>query len=201
MSGTTSVPPPVFGPQGYQAPPESDILEGALEDINAAFGGALNIDDATGAPELRTPQGQLATTEAAVIGDLNAQVLAVVNGVDPALSSGRMQDAIGRIYFIERNPAVPTTVPVYCSGLPNTPIPAGTPLGADDGNIYVSLTAATIGAASNVTIQFACLVTGPIACPAGTLHKMQRIIPGWESPTASASPTAPNGSIGNRSSP
>lgn len=181
MSGTTSVPSPSLTAQGYQTPAESAIVEGALTDINACFGGVLNIEDNSGNPELRTPQGQLATTEAAVIGDQNAQMLLILNGVDPALSTGRMQDGIGRIYFIERFPATPTTVPVFCQGLPNTPIPMGTPLGNDDGNLYVSIADGEIDATSSTTIQFACLTTGPIACPEGTLHKMQRIIPGWDS--------------------
>ena len=35
----TSVPPPTFGPKGFIAPSEADILAGVQADINAAFGG------------------------------------------------------------------------------------------------------------------------------------------------------------------
>src|SRR5258708_7296497 len=99
---TTNVPPLTFGPTGFVAGDGMDILGGGQADQAAAFGGNLN-------PALTTPQGQLAQSEAAIIGDANAQFLALANGVDPAFSSGRLQDAIGRIYFLERIPAQATT--------------------------------------------------------------------------------------------
>ena len=92
MSFTTNVPPPAFGNTGFVAPAESAILAGVQADWNSAFGGYLN-------PALETAQGQLATSEAAVIGQANAQFLALANGVDPAYASGRLQDAkIGRAH-------------------------------------------------------------------------------------------------------
>lgn len=180
MSGTTSVPSPTFGPTGFVAPPESDILQGVLEDMNAAFGGDLVIADANGNPEVRTPQGQLASSIAASIGDQNDQMLALFNGVDPALATGRMQDAIGRIYYIERMPARATVVSVVCIGAEGTSIPAGTPLGADDGLTYYASSGGTIGADERLVTDFVCSVTGPVACPAGALHKMMQLIPGWD---------------------
>jgi Baseplate J-like protein len=179
--GTTSVPPAVLTPIGYVAPPEQDILVGVLDDLNAAFGGDLTIQDINGNPEERTPQGQLATSETAVIGDANAVLLSVVNGVDPALSTGRMQDGIGRIYFIDRFPALPTVAAVLCNGAPTTVIPAGTLLGALDGNTYIAQSAGTIDITSYATINFQCLTTGPIPCPAGNVSKMMQVIPGWDS--------------------
>jgi len=81
---------------GFAAPAETDILAGVLADITAALGGNVNQD-------LTTPQGQLAESETAIIGDCNDQILSVFNGVDPRTASGRMQDAIGFIYFLRRN--------------------------------------------------------------------------------------------------
>ncbi|MFT8490145.1 MAG: hypothetical protein ABF672_06320 [Gluconobacter oxydans] len=92
---TTSVPAPSLTDAGYVAPAETDILAGVQADIGAALGGNVN-------PALNTPQGQLATSETAIIGDCNDQLLAVFNGIDPRNASGRMQDAIGYIYFMER---------------------------------------------------------------------------------------------------
>jgi hypothetical protein len=114
----TSVPKPTFGPRGFEAPLESDILAGVQADFNAAFGGDMN-------PSLETPQGQLASSETAIIGASNDQFLIYVANVDPAFSSGRMQDAIGRIYFITRKPALPTTVTGTCNGLAGVVIPVG----------------------------------------------------------------------------
>ena len=94
----TAVPQPTFGPQGFIAPAESAILTGITADINAAFGGNLN-------PAPTTPQGQLAVSEAAIIGAINDLFLFYTSSDRSGLrGQGRMQDAIGRIYFIERNP-------------------------------------------------------------------------------------------------
>jgi len=62
MSGSSSVPEPTFGENGFVIPSENDVLSGALADINAAFGGGLNL-------ALSTPQGQLASSFAAIIGE------------------------------------------------------------------------------------------------------------------------------------
>ena len=183
---TTNVPAPTFGPAGFIAPAESDILAGAMADINAAFGGDLN-------PSLSTPQGQLSTSLAAIIGDCNNQFLALANGVDPAYAAGRMQDAIGRIYFIERNPAQATVVPVQCSGAAGVVIPAGSLIPDASGNLYASLGAATIGAGGTVSTEFACTVTGPIACPAGAISGAPyKALNGWDSAT-----NLTDGTVGN----
>lgn len=181
MAGTTSVPSPAFGPTGFAVPPQQDILIGVLEDLNAAFGGDLVIYDSNGDPELRTPQGQIASSEAAVIGDQDDQLVALFNGVDPAFATGRMQDAIGRIYYITRKPALPTVVSVLCIGTPGVVIPANSQLGADDGRVYLSVSVATIGAGSSVAVDFACAETGPIVAPAGSVHIMRQVLPGWDS--------------------
>lgn len=185
MSGTSSVPPLVFSATGPVAPDESAILAGVQADMNAAFGGNLN-------PQLSSPQGQLAQSQTAIIGDKNDQLLAVVAGVDPATSSGRLQDGIARIYFLTRNPAQPTTVIATCGGLTGTLIPVGARAQAADGNIYLCTQAGTIGATGTVALTFACMVTGPIACPAGSLNAIYQSIAGWDTVT-----NADAGVIGN----
>ena len=81
---TTSVPQPTFGDQGFVAPLESDVLAGTTADINAAFGGNLN-------PALSTPQGQLASSEAAIIAASNNTFVFLTNMFDPAYSLGRYE--------------------------------------------------------------------------------------------------------------
>jgi uncharacterized phage protein gp47/JayE len=169
----TNVPRPAFGPRGFVAPSEEDILEGVLEDFQLAFGGGLN-------PALETPQGQLATTEAAIIGNTDDTFCFFTNQVDPAFSQGRMQDAIGRIYFIARIPALPTTVQAQCIGLPGVVIPKGSLARAADGNIYISQDSGTIDSTGSVLIFFYCQTAGPIACPTDTLNQIYRAIPGWD---------------------
>ncbi|GMG89676.1 hypothetical protein Cmtc_08960 [Cupriavidus sp. TKC] len=177
---SSSVPPINWAPTGPVVPDESAILAGALTDINAAFGGKLNITNADGTPNTKTPQGQIASSLAAITGAKNDDMLEVVNGVDPDQSSGRFQDAIGRIYFIERNPSQPTALQIACSGLVGTPIPVGAMIADQSQNTYVCTQAGTIPAGGSITLAFACSVTGPTAVPATNQVSIYKAIPGWD---------------------
>lgn len=176
MSGTSSVPRPTFGPNGFIIPAELDVLAGVQLDYNAAFGGGLN-------PALETPQGQLASTETVLIANKNDQFLAITQGVDPAYASGRMQDAIARIYFIERLPARPTAVTARCGGVAGANMPAGALARADDGNIYICVTSGVFGSGGFVDLPFQCTAPGPIVCPTGSLRTIYQVIPEWDSIT------------------
>lgn len=176
----TNVPLPSFGPAGFTSPEELAILSGVLADFNDAFGGNLNTN-------LSTPQGQLSTSFAAVVGAFNDLFVDFTNQVDPAFASGRMQDAIARIYYLFRRGATPTVVTARCSGATGVPIPVGALARAIDGTIYTSLTAGTIGSIGYVDLQFAAITPGPIDCPPNTLTTIYRTIPGWDSVT---NPTA-----------
>lgn len=176
MSGTTSVPRPTFGPVGFVAPAEADVLVGAQADMNAAFGGNMN-------PALESPQGQMASSLTAIVADKNDKFVLLTQGVDPALADGRMQDGIARIYFITRNAAKPTVVQALCTGLVNAPIPTGALAKAVDGSIYICLFGGTIGADGTVVLPFACTVNGPIPCPATNLSEIYRNVPGWDTIT------------------
>lgn len=170
---SSSVPSVSFTATGLVLPAESDILSGVQADMNAAFGGKLN-------PSLSTPQGQLASSTTAVIADKNNLFAEYVNQVDPDTADGRMQDAIARIYFIDRLPARSTVVGVLCTGLAGTVIPVGALVSASNGNIYSCTGAGTIPIGGSITLQFACQATGPIVCPAGTITGIYKAIPGWD---------------------
>lgn len=172
----TAVPLPTLTDTGLASPAASDVLAGVQTDWNTAFGGNLNLAD-------ETPQGQVITAEAAQISATYDLFLLFCNLIDPSYSSGRMQDAIARIYFLDRNPPLPTTVEAVCSGATGTVIPIGSLAIAADGNIYNSIEAGTIGSSGTVTITFACINTGPIICSAGTLNQVLKAIPGWDSIT------------------
>lgn len=172
----SSVPKIQFTPAGLVIPAETDILAGVQADMNAAFGGGLN-------PGLETPQGQLASSQAAVIGDKNSEVALIVNQVDPQYSADRFQDAIGRIYFLTRKPATPTVVTATLGGIAGTVIPAGTFAQDTDGNTYALSGDATIGIAGTVDADFQNVQTGPIPRAAGTLTSVYQAIPGWDTIT------------------
>lgn len=174
---TTNVPQIQWTPTGLVVPSEAAVLTGVLQDLTAAFGGNLN-------PALNTPQGQLATSLAAVISNCYALFTSLVNGVDPDLNSGFMQNVIGRIYFLNRNPGTSTVVACTCTGLAGTVIPTGSPTQpqAQDtaGNLYYCVQGGTIPVGGSLTLSFANVVTGPIACPATTLTQIYQAVPGWE---------------------
>jgi hypothetical protein len=179
MTVGTAVPPPVFGPTGFQSQPEQAILAGVQTDINTAFGGNLN-------PALNTPQGQLASSEAAIIGNAQDTFCFITTQFDPQFAQGRAQDALGFIYFLQRNPAQPTVVQALCTGLQGVVIPVGALALDINGNEYVATASGTIPVAGNITLPFACLTVGPIACPAGALSTIFRSIPGWDAITNEA---------------
>lgn len=170
---SSSVPAPTFGPAGFVAPAESDILAGRIADINAAFGGGLN-------PDLTTPQGQLAQSDTAIIGAVMSLFLYYTSQVDPAFAQGRMQDGIGRIYFIERNPAQPTTVTCTVIGAQGVTIPVGALAQDQNGNTYVCTQGGTFDVTGTMSLTFANQQVGPIPCPAGTLTSIYKAIPGWD---------------------
>jgi uncharacterized phage protein gp47/JayE len=175
---TTNVPAPTFGPQGFQAPSEQAILSGTLADINAAFGGNLNVAN------LFSPQAQLASSMAAIIGNSNDTFVFYTTQTDPAFATGRMQDAIGRIYGMTRNPPVATSVNCLCSGIPGTPIPVGAQaLDTLSNLVYNCTLAGIIPPSGQITLPFACSVTGPISCLPNFVNQIFRAIPGWASVT------------------
>ena len=172
----TSVPQIAFTDQGVIVPQEADILAGTQADVNGAFGGVLG-------PGLTTPQGQVASSEAAIIADKDGQILFVSNQFDPQYASGRWQDGIARIYFLTRKPAQATAVTCILGGIASTPIPAGTLAQDQSGNSYVLLTSVTIGAGGTVTSQWQNQATGAIPCPVGTLTRVFQQINGWDTIT------------------
>lgn len=173
MSGSSSVPQIAFSDTGLVLPVESDILDGVKADINAAFDNQLS-------QNLETPQGQLASSWTAIIADNNDTFAQFVSLVDPSTSSGVMQDAIARIYYLERNPSLPTVVSGLCRGVVGTVIPANTQITDIDNNIYYAVDGGTIGIDGTVTLSFANVVNGAIPCSIDSLNIYQAIT-GWDS--------------------
>lgn len=176
---SSSVPLPTFGANGFTAPSDPAILAGVQADWNAALGGNVN-------PALSTPQGQLASSETAIISEGYALFLQYVNFVDPAFSAGRMQDAIGRIYFLERLPAQATVTDAsgaVCSGAVGTLINTGAQAVDVNGNLYICTAGGTIPFSGSIALPFACQTTGPVVLGANQLTTIYSTIPGWDSIT------------------
>jgi hypothetical protein len=169
---TTAVPAVTISETGLAVPDEIDILNGRLTDLDTAMGGGMS-------KSLTTPQGQIAMSDTAIIADKNDQLLYVVNSVNPDNASGRFQDAIGRIYFLDRISALGTTVTATCTGLVGTVIPEGSVAQDDSGYLYSSLAAATIDTTGSVDVVFQNQTTGAIACPIGALNTIYKAVTGW----------------------
>lgn len=171
---STAVPSVTFSATGIAVPDEIDILNGRLTDLDTAMGGGMS-------KSLTTPQGQIAMSDTAIIGDKNDNLAWLVNQVNPDFSEGRMQDAIGRIYFIDRIAAIGTTVTASCTGLVGTVIPANSIAQDISGYLYYSLADATIPASGAVDVVFQNQTSGAIACPIGALNTIYRAVTGWSS--------------------
>ena len=153
-----TVPSVTWGERGFIAPSGPAVLAGVQGDIDAAFGRTLSYN-------LNTPQGQLATSEAALVVNFNSIFVYYTNQVDPAYATGRMQDAIARIYFLTRLPAEPTVLQIQCSGDLNTVIPEGASIVDGSGNIYLTTGATTIPSSGLVTVAFSAQIPGPTPVP------------------------------------
>jgi hypothetical protein len=173
---TTNVPPIIFTDHGPVAPSEAAVLAGVQADNDTAFGGGLD-------PSLTTPQGQLSTSTSAIIGNVNDTFVNMANMMNPDFATGRFQDGLAAIYFLQRKPSQPTVVQALCTGGADVVIPAGALAQAVDGNIYTCTDGGTIPAGGSITLAFACNVVGPVPCPEGTLNKIFRAISGWDSIT------------------
>lgn len=169
---STACPSMTFSNTGVTAPDLTDVLAGSLTDMKTALGSDMGTS-------LTSPQGQLAMALAAIIGSKNDEFLALVNNLNPDTSKGRFQDAIGKIYFIEREAAQGTTVTATCTGLVGAVIPAGSYAQDTNGYIYASIAAATIGPNGSVDVVFTNTQFGPIECPVGALSIIYKTVDGW----------------------
>lgn len=174
---SSSVPALQITATGVVAPDAVTIRNGVLADENVAFGGDLDIVTPS------TPQAFLADQLTANIRDSNAAIAYFVSQVDPATAEGRMQDAIARIYFLERNGATASVVQAQCVGQPGAILPAGSLAKDDAGNLWSSTGDATFPPGGMVTVQFACQVLGPITLGIGELTQIGQLVPGWDAIT------------------
>lgn len=162
---------------GVVAPEAVTIRDGVLADENIAFGGELDIVTPS------TPQAYLADQLTTNIRNSNAAIAYFVSQVDPATAEGRMQDAIARIYFLERNGATASVVQALCTGQPGATLQAGALAQDDAGNLWASSGAVTFGGGGTATVQFVCQTLGPVELGIGELTKIAQTAPGWDAIT------------------
>ena len=172
----TAVPDVTITENGLSVPDVSDILSGRLTDMSTALGGGAS-------QSLSSPQGQIAQSDTEIIAQEYDKLLCLFNQINPDYATGRYQDGIGRIYFMERISAQGTVVTARCIGQPGTIIPAGSTAVDTNGYIYQAVDVLTIPASGSIDGAFVNTTTGPIPCAAGSLNQIYRAIPGWDAIT------------------
>lgn len=168
---SSHVPSVRFTPQGLQIPTETEVLNGVLADFNDAFGGGLNLN-------LETPQGQLASSLAAVIADKNNVIAELVNQIHPEYAEGVMQDAIAQIYFLQRKPATDSAVVCEFVGLPGTQIPQGFIVQDSAGNQWALQQ--EIGIPIGGKVSGTLIAAGQIEAPAHSVNVIYQALVGLD---------------------
>lgn len=192
---TTNVPLPSFTNAGLTVPTEPQILTGVFADMQDAFalsGRALNT-------ELTTPQGQLAQSQAYMLSVLYAGYLQIINAVDPATSSGAFQDALGRIYFLTRQPATYASVEAVVSGVVGAVLAAGAQARSGDGTIWATTSGVTFGPGGTSAVTFRATVAGSghtVGINGLTIYQQRS---GWEA-VRNAAPSTPGVDVESRQS-
>lgn len=182
---TTNVPLPTFSAAGWLMPTEAQIFAGVVADFQNAFGSNINMS-------MTTPQGQLAMSLTAIIGNIYDTFLFYSSQMDPSYAVGRMQDAIGRIYFISRDAATPTVLNIDCTGLQGVSIPIDAVIADSSQNFYKCTGAVTIPASGNITTTFAAVIPGPTAVPSTNAVSIYQSIPGWDAVTCTGGTSGSN---------
>lgn len=167
-----------FDPKtGLKPEDAATVREAIRADWKAAFSGG-------GLPELdtgaETPAGQLIDSETALVYQKDSDLVRIAGQFNPDTAEGRWQDALGKIYFLERKLTASTVAVCECRGLYNTVIPEGSVVEADGGRRLYALNEAAIGGDGVVQIEFALDETGPIPIPAHAIKKIVTVIPGWD---------------------
>lgn len=170
----TAVPDVTISENGLLVPDVADVLAGRLTDMTNSLGGGAS-------QSLSSPQGQIAQSDTEIIAQVYDKLLCLFNQMNPDYATGRFQDGIGRIYFMDRISAQGTVVTATCVGAVGTPIPEGSTAIDSAGYIYQSTNKATIGATGSVDVQFVNNTSGPIPCAVGALNQIYRAVPGWDS--------------------
>ena len=157
----------------------AEVREAIATDWKEAF----KIDENT--PELNTepetPAGQLIDGMTALVVQKDSELMKLANMFNPQTATGVYQDALAKIYFINRHVAQPTVVTCQCKGLNGTVIPRGAVVQSNDGYQFTANENTTIPAGGQVDVLFSCTESGPILVNANSVQKIITVIPGWDS--------------------
>lgn len=171
-----------FDPKtGFSVSETSAIREDVAQDWVNAF-------KETGRPDLNTdpetPQGQLIDSQTAAIHQKDTELAYLANQFNPKTASGRWQDALAKIYFLSRKPAINSTAVCTLTGITGTTVTAGALIRSSyDSTLWILNKDVVIGESGTATAVFTCQTEGAIQAGAGTLSQIVTTTPGWDAVT------------------
>ncbi|AOA58339.1 baseplate J/gp47 family protein [Acinetobacter larvae] len=157
--------------KGVIAPTTDAVVAGLWDLFKQAFGDDLNID-------MRTPQGQLVTSLAAMIQDERNQMIELLNMTDPRYSKGVWQEGIGNIYFLNRKRETYSTVELSVMGLRGVKVAAGTQFSDSLGYVWKTLNDVTIDESGIAAVKAECTTPGQISAAAHSINTLVKSISG-----------------------
>lgn len=131
--------------------------------------------------EPETPAGQIIDSQTASITEKDAELLYLCNQFNPLKNEGAFQDAIAKIYFLTRKPAISSQANISITGLAGVIIPVQAQLrSVADGTTWQNKEPITIGADGTAEGVFYCTDEGPISAGANTLSRIVTQVAGWD---------------------
>ena len=128
-----------------------------------------------------TPQGQLIDSITALIVQKDNDILYLANMFNPLKSQGIWQDALGKLYYLERHKAIASKAVIKCTGKAGVFVPTGAQLlSTFDNSKWSCIKGDSIKAEGFVELEFCCNQTGPIAAPPNSLTKIITTVAGWD---------------------
>ena len=168
---------------GFSVSETSDIRDKVAQDWVEAF-------KEQGRPDLNTdpetPQGQIIDSQTAAIHQKDVELAFLAQQFNPQTASGRWQDALAKIYFIDRKPAINSTCVCMLTGINGTTVTAGALIRSTYDQTLWSLNEdVTIGSDGTTTATFTCQSEGAIQAGVATLTQIVTTVPGWDAVTNS----------------
>lgn len=165
-------------PTGVIVPDTATLREEVEAEYKAVFGADLPLT-----PE--TPQGVLITTEVESRDGMVRNNAEVANQINPDIAGGIWLDALWALTRGKRRAATASKLSgVVFSGVPQTPIPAGSLASvASSGARFKTIVDLVIGSSGSVVGSMEAVDPGPVAAPAGSLTEIASTVLGWETVT------------------
>lgn len=176
---------------GFEVTEVTDLREEIAQDWKNAFKQQGKAELNT---EPETPAGQIIDSQTAAVQQKDAEVAYLANQFNPLTASGIFQDALAKIYFLDRKSAINSTAVCTLTGRVGTVIPSGAQIRSNDEEVSAQTTwtlnsDTTISANGTASAVFTCASSGAISAGADTLTNITTVVAGWDSVTNPASAT------------